>query len=523
MRSFGVSNFRSLREVEPIEIKPITVLLGKNSAGKSSFLRCFPLLKQTVEVKTSEPFLWYGDYVDFGDYNECVNRELCKEPIVFSFEFEYPLSMIREFYPWRRWHGLFQLDALINPSSKDKEYLPLSIKIAVRKKYVERVVLSFKDQKIDITFSEDGTVPSVRVNDDIFNSKSLKWIKADNIIPTLLVVYQRNAKRLLHSSNWNSTNVIDELKGHCRKNTSDEKLNEAINNMPYLCSRAELLSYMCSNHSKFPETVKKYYSGIKDCNDPEFLKINNAFLASHIPYLFELLGKILYGEGKNIIYAKPLRADVQRYYRVQGLGIDEIDPSGKNIPMFLSNMKEADRREFSDWSRRNLGVEFDVKSSEGHVSIMVKENKESMYNIADVGVGYSQILPIAVDLWCISRKDVNSKYYVPASDKFENTVVIEQPELHLHPAFQGKIVDLIANIASNFNSNHTKIVFETHSETMLSRLGYLVAKKKIDKNQINVLLFDKNSEGVTTIKTTSFNDNGMLEEWPIDFFSPESI
>ncbi len=523
MRSFGVRNFRSLKEVEPIEIKPITVLLGKNSAGKSSFLRCFPLLKQTVEAKTSEPILWYGDYVDFGEYNECIYRESNDEPIVFSFEFEYPMSILQELYPWVGWPISFDLDTIMASSTEEKNFLPLSLTLFVRKHYVERVILSFKDQKIVIDFAEDGSVPSVKVNGDIYNSKTLSWINSNNIIPIFLIHYQRNSSRFRITSNWNIDNVVDELKLHCKKNTSEEKLYEAINSLPYLCSKSELLNHISGKHSKFPEMIQKYYSSINDCNNPEFLKINNAFLSSQIPSLFELVGKLLNGEGKNIVYAKPLRADVQRYYRVQGLGIDEIDPSGKNIPMFLSNMKEEDRREFSEWTRKNLGVEFEVKSSEGHISVMVKENNKSMYNIADVGVGYSQILPIAVDLWCVSRKGNNPRRYVPATERFEHTVVIEQPELHLHPAFQGKIVDLIANIASNVNSNHTRIVFETHSETMLSRLGYLVAKKKIDKNQINVLLFDKNSEGVTTIKTTSFNDNGMLEEWPIDFFSPESI
>lgn len=69
MKSIGVKNLRSLKDIGMVEIKPITVLVGKNSSGKSSFLRLFPLLKQTLEAKTAEPILWYGKYVDFGDYD----------------------------------------------------------------------------------------------------------------------------------------------------------------------------------------------------------------------------------------------------------------------------------------------------------------------------------------------------------------------------------------------------------------------------------------------------------------------
>ncbi|TQQ21711.1 AAA family ATPase, partial [Vibrio cholerae] len=52
LRSIRVRNFRSFSNSDKnsfIEIKPLTVLLGKNSSGKSSFLRTFPLLRQSVE------------------------------------------------------------------------------------------------------------------------------------------------------------------------------------------------------------------------------------------------------------------------------------------------------------------------------------------------------------------------------------------------------------------------------------------------------------------------------------------
>ena len=58
MKSIGIKNLRSLKNVEQIEIKPITILVGRNSSGKSTFLRIFPLLKQTLEAKTAEPILW---------------------------------------------------------------------------------------------------------------------------------------------------------------------------------------------------------------------------------------------------------------------------------------------------------------------------------------------------------------------------------------------------------------------------------------------------------------------------------
>lgn len=74
MEKIGVKNFRSLRNISNIDIKPITVLVGKNSSGKSSFIRIIPLIKQSIETKISEPLLWYGNFVDLGDFEECLSK-----------------------------------------------------------------------------------------------------------------------------------------------------------------------------------------------------------------------------------------------------------------------------------------------------------------------------------------------------------------------------------------------------------------------------------------------------------------
>jgi AAA15 family ATPase/GTPase len=76
---------RRLKLVPPIELKPITILVGKNSSGKSSFLRAFPLLPQSLMTRTSSPILWYGDFVDFGSFDISVSNNATDQPISFSF------------------------------------------------------------------------------------------------------------------------------------------------------------------------------------------------------------------------------------------------------------------------------------------------------------------------------------------------------------------------------------------------------------------------------------------------------
>lgn len=84
-----VKNVRSLKDTGEIELSPITLLLGENSSGKSTFLRLFPLIKQSITKRTDGPLLWAGDvddYVDFGSFEETVTNDGSNHMILtFSF------------------------------------------------------------------------------------------------------------------------------------------------------------------------------------------------------------------------------------------------------------------------------------------------------------------------------------------------------------------------------------------------------------------------------------------------------
>jgi predicted ATPase len=87
--SYSVENIRRLAQVEPIEIRPITVLVGRNSAGKSTFLRSLPLIRQSIETRSSAPILWYGDLVDFGDFKTAVSEDGKAGTAIFSFKVDH--------------------------------------------------------------------------------------------------------------------------------------------------------------------------------------------------------------------------------------------------------------------------------------------------------------------------------------------------------------------------------------------------------------------------------------------------
>ena len=133
--------------------------------------------------------------------------------------------------------------------------------------------------------------------------------------------------------------------------------------------------------------------------------------------------------------------------------------------------------------------------------------RKRQINLADVGFGISQILPILVELWSLLVK--------PDSTIF----LIEQPELHLHPALQGKLVQVITEIVMTAG-NKLSIVMETHSKTFIEELGMEIDEKRLDKEKVKVVLFES-EENDSKVTVTSFDEFGYLERWSLGFLDAE--
>lgn len=128
--------------------------------------------------------------------------------------------------------------------------------------------------------------------------------------------------------------------------------------------------------------------------------------------------------------------------------------------------------------------------------------------ITDVGFGVSQILPVLVLL-----------YYVPE----KSTVILEQPEIHLHPAVQSALADLIITAVK---SRKIQVVLESHSEHLLQRLQRRIAEgasspvPEIEPADIK-LYFCQTSRGSSQAETLNLNLFGAIENWPKDFFGDQ--
>lgn len=134
--------------------------------------------------------------------------------------------------------------------------------------------------------------------------------------------------------------------------------------------------------------------------------------------------------------------------------------------------------------------------------------------IPDVGSGVAQILPIAVQLAALA-----------SSPRIANDtiVLIEQPELHLHPAWQARLARMFTEaIDPSFCENRIQIFVETHSEHLILALGNEIANKSrnIHPNEISLLVFeDEPYDGCSYVERVHFDDDGkFLDRWPGGFF-----
>jgi len=126
------------------------------------------------------------------------------------------------------------------------------------------------------------------------------------------------------------------------------------------------------------------------------------------------------------------------------------------------------------------------------------DGEGDLVNIADVGVGMSQALPIVVAL-VVARAG--------------QLVYIEQPEIHLHPAAQTKLADVFADAARR----GVRVIVETHSSLLLLAIQTVVASGRLAPSDVKLHWFTRDSAGRTQVAFGELDETGAFGEWPEDF------
>jgi len=219
----------------------------------------------------------------------------------------------------------------------------------------------------------------------------------------------------------------------------------------------------------------------------------------------------------SVSYIRPLRATAQRYYRKQELAVDNIDSEGGNLAFFLASLSTQKLSRLNEWLSETIDVEVRLDGEQGHVMIKLLDNTTGrLDNMADMGFGFSQVLPLAVQAWISSSVDAKS----PGRGLPANTILVwEQPELHLHPAMQRKLARLIAKTATLDAKRNIKFIIETHSQSMINEFGDLIIAQGVKALDVQILLFAQKDKAQTEIMQSEFDQEGQLVDWPYGFLS----
>ena len=253
----------------------------------------------------------------------------------------------------------------------------------------------------------------------------------------------------------------------------------------------------------FPNQARSYYQ-------------NSEFLGD-----FELAYEDLMD---SLYYLGPLREYPRREYHWAGASPSDVGQRGERaVDAILAATRDGEKRTLklpgkgvrkipfqrviAHWLKE-LGLIHDfrleeIKEGTNLYQAMVRTSPPGVPTaLTDVGFGVSQVLPALVLL-----------QYVPEG----STVLMEQPEIHLHPAVQAGLADVMLNVATVRN---VQIIVESHSEHLMRRLQRRVAEQEASSEDVK-LYFVSSKQGRAHVSDLVLNEWGEIENWPENFFGDE--
>lgn len=511
-----IKNLRSIADSYDIELKPIMILLGANSSGKSTFLRSFPLFAQSVDKKLRGPIAWFDtSFVDFGDYKTAKNKYAAEQDgITFSYQMsKVDVAMRRNYYPNVE---------LLNSDQLSDVYLTFSLKDDSKGTYIDFIKIELNAISYELSVKGRNEYVDCKLNGEsliIPDRFFFNFNTAFAILPSLIANKQNedgdSAVVLL------TNKLVSIFKTHCSGRLQNTQRLEQI-----LCySRLDKFDFL--KVLKKGGGIRSFQKSIQNWSvtTSEYNTIYSYFALLKFNSVIDSINRALAGFYHSCDYIAPMRAEADRYYRIQGLQVQSVDPSGHNLLEFIASLKPKEKEDYDKFVSEVLGVTVDVSSDSGMKSLRIKTSNGD-FCIADVGYGYSQVLPVITKLWHTTFAAVNNVGYYSRlrfKEYDKTTILMEQPELHLHPQMQAKIADtLVKTIKITREADDCAIlIVETHSQALINRLGRRIREGQISPDDVNVLLFQKNADlKNSTVKQITFSDKGQLTDWPYGFFDP---
>ena len=215
---------------------------------------------------------------------------------------------------------------------------------------------------------------------------------------------------------------------------------------------------------------------------------------------------------EHINYVCPLRAHPKRYYYLDKAKINtSLDALDGDVIAEILRHNYALRSIINTWMKK-FGLSISVDKIEDQLYRLKVRHNELSLNIADVGFGISQVLPVIIQGFLSLNGSLT---------------LIEQPEIHLHPKMQADLGDLFIDMVSvrdnAENINKKCLIIETHSEYLLRRLRRRISEGKILSEDVVIYLISPdNDKSGAIIKELPIKSKGDFE-WPSDYYGGELL
>jgi len=548
-----IQNFKSIKDKVEIDLKPITLLFGPNSAGKSTVVQAIHYMKEILDRNNTDPGKTElgGEAVDLGGFANLVNRKEGDPennykfvPIVLGFEIEED-DWLEPYY-----------DGLLQNNGYDPYYIETTIEWDEN---LGKPIVKKYDVHINNEFIGRIEMDGWNVDDETENATGLQKLRYHSRL------YGKQPKFKISKLNLNHPNLLWTANYDVSEEEEEpeQKLKDIIEEIPdnlIDIEEGKMGLFVYYNENAFPKNkpIKIYLSDLqrtpkeagKDEEDSseyeEHLKqINNTLsqiFCTPIHWMREVL--------KNFCYIGPIRTIPERNFNperfpIEGRWSDGLGAWDLLYRKFKSD-KESDKKLLKDVNKwmdeLDTGYSIIVKEykeidldnpiimgidEQGRmlddgaeirrsfekiptqIHLQLFEHKNRIYVSAkDIGSGIAQVLPIVVGTVDWERR----------------LLTVEQPELHIHPAIQQKLADMLIP----FTNDNRFIIFETHSEHIMLRLLRRIGEtteNKLEKpeyalkpDDVSVVYVEPTDEGVKMTQLPIDETGEFTEKWPRGFF-----
>ncbi|GHV91651.1 hypothetical protein AGMMS50268_21540 [Spirochaetia bacterium] len=225
---------------------------------------------------------------------------------------------------------------------------------------------------------------------------------------------------------------------------------------------------------------------------------------------------------RSMFYLGPLRTKTERLYTWGRIEPESVGYDGQNAIAAILSAKErrinykyrSPTRLFQtvimeELKKMGLIEDFDVKEissqrQEYEVKIRTRGSSDWV-DLPDVGFGISQVLPVLVQC-----------FYAPPG----SIILMEQPEIHLHPSAQSALADVmidVINSGENGNPRNIQLIIETHSEHFLRRLQRRIVEDDSLNGKISAYFADI-TRSPAVLEKLQIDLFGNIINWPKNFF-----